>query len=462
MPANAPSHPPVTLATINKDGSRQFVHVASVHGRFTVFRGIFMFLLMAVYLGLPWIPINGNPAVFFDLMHGQFHLFGMTLVAQDLWLGFFIITGTGFALFYVTALVGRVWCGWACPQTVFLDIIRRIERFCEGDAVKRRRLDSMPWTLEKTLRRGLKQVFFILFALLLAHFFMAYFVSLPELYRMVREAPSQNWPVFLFVFGLSMVLWFDFAWFREQFCLVLCPYGRLQSVLVDNDSVVIGYDAIRGEPRGKKGATTGDCIDCKRCVQVCPTAIDIRNGLQMECIACSNCVDACDEVMDRIGRPRGLIRYDSMNGLAGKPTRLIRPRTILYTALMLVGAVVMSFSLSTLRPATVSLLRMVGAPYYLDKEEGIIRNQFIVRIWNKRNEPKTFGVKLENPQPGMKIEGTESGVNVGPLGEEMQVVVVTIPHADYKGQLPLKFNVSTTDGKFTVQKSLPFLGPAAP
>jgi cytochrome c oxidase accessory protein FixG len=462
MAEQAHTPPVVTLATINRDGSRQFVHAAQTRGRFTWMRTVFMLLLMAVYVGLPWIPINGYPAVFFDVANRQFHLFGLTFVAQDLWLGFFIITGLGFGLFYVTALVGRVWCGWACPQTVFLDIIRRFERWCEGDAIQRRRLDAMPWTLGKTIRCGLKQALFILFSLLIAHVFISYFVSLPALYRMMHQAPSENWPVFLLVFAMAAAFWFNFAWFREQFCLVLCPYGRLQSVLMDDDTVVIGYDAKRGEPRGKKGAAgAGDCIDCKRCVQVCPTAIDIRNGLQMECIACSACVDACDEVMEKIGRPRGLIRYDSTHGLAGEPTKYVRPRTILYTVLMLVGAAVMLLSLSTLRPATVSLLRMMGAPYYLDGNTSTIRNQFLVRIWNKRNETQVFRIEIENPPQGLVMSGVEEGVKVGPLGEELRAIIVTLPHDSYRGGFPLNLKVTTADGKLAIAKSIPFLGPSA-
>jgi cytochrome c oxidase accessory protein FixG len=453
---STPSREAVT--TINADGSRRFIHAATARGFYTRLRGIAGVLLLAIYVGLPWIPINGHPALFFDLANRQFHLFGFTLLTQDFWLAFFLVTGAGFALFYLTAVLGRVWCGWACPQTVFLDVIRRIERWIEGDAPVRRRLDASPWTLGKTVKRSVKQAFYVVFALLLAHVFMSYFTSIPGLYRMIHHSPVENWGVFLFVFLMAGALWFDFAWFREQFCIVMCPYGRLQSALIDTNSIIIGYDIGRGEPRGKKGTPdAGDCVNCLRCVQVCPTGIDIRQGLQLECISCAACIDACDAVMKKVGRATGLIRYDSMNGLAGKPTRFIRPRMLLYTALMLVGAGAMLAALSTLRPANVSLLRMTGAPYYLDGES--VRNQFLVRIFSKRNEPATFHLEVKDAPAGLTWTGAEDGIPVTPLGEQMRPVVFTMPRANFSREFHLHLRVATSDGRVAIEKDVPFLGP---
>lgn len=447
-----------TVTTINDDGSRKFIHPADVRGRFTFLRNAAELFLLAVYVALPWIRINGNPAVFLDLEHRQLHLFGLTLAPQDYWLGFFLITGAGFTLFYITALIGRIWCGAACPQTVFLDIVRRFERWIEGDSVARQRLDAAPWTPGKLFKRGLKHTAFAVFALLLAHMFLSYFVSLPGLYSMVRQSPLEHGGAFLFVFLMAGALWFDFAWFREQFCIVLCPYGRLQSALIDDDSIVIGYDKKRGEPRGRVNTPdAGDCIDCRRCVQVCPTGIDIRQGLQMECIACSSCIDACDEVMTKLHRPRGLIRYDSMHGLAGGKTRIIRPRILLYTVLLLIGATVMAFSISTFRPATVSLLRVTGAPYYLEENE--IRNEYLLRVINKRNKLETFQIRLADGQPGIHLDGGEAPMPIAALGEQMRPLVVEVARPEFHGAFPVRILITSGDGKISVEKTVPFLGP---
>jgi cytochrome c oxidase accessory protein FixG len=456
MPPSSPTLESVT--TIRDDGSRRFLHPANVRGRFSSWRAVVGFLLLGVYVALPWIPVNGNPAVFLDLAHRQFHFFGLTFVMQDLWVAFFLVSGVGFSLFYITALLGRVWCGWACPQTVYLDVVRRIERLFEGDAPARQRLDRQPWTLEKTVRRGGKQIALFLFAALLSHVFLCYYVSPAGMLAMMHGAPAEHWGSFVFVFLMTAAMWFNFAWFREQFCIVLCPYGRLQSALIDNDSLVIGYDASRGEPRGKKGTTgAGDCVDCLRCVKVCPTGIDIRQGLQMECIGCAACIDACDEVMTKLERPRGLVRYDSLNGFAGKARRIIRPRILLYTGLMLLGAAAMSYALSTLRPVTVSLTRISGTPYVLTADE--VRNQFFLRILNKRNVAQTFAVTITDGPRTLRWSGAEHGVIVGPLGEEMRTIVVVTSREEGHGSFPLNVHVRSVEHNSVVEKQVPFIGP---
>jgi len=447
-----------SVTTIRADGSRRFIHPADVRGRFTVWRGVVGTLLLAVYVVLPWIPINGNPAVFLDVAHRQFHFFGLTFVMQDLWVAFFLISGLGFTLFFVTALLGRIWCGWACPQTVYLDVVRRIERWFEGDAPARERLDRMPWTGEKTLKRGGKNVVLFLFAAALAHVFLCYYVSPAGLFAMMHGSPADHWGSFVFVFLMTGAMWFNFMWFREQFCIVLCPYGRLQSALIDSNTLVIGYDTERGEPRGKKGAAgAGDCVDCHRCVKVCPTGIDIRQGLQMECIGCAACVDACDEVMTKLDRPRGLVRYDSLDGFAGKVRRILRPRIVLYTALMLLGAVAMTASLSTLRPVTVSLTRMTGTPYVLGGDG--VRNQFLIRVLNKRNAPQTFTVTVAGRAPTLRWSGLEQGITVGPLGEEMRTIVVVAPREEVQGSFPLTVRIRSVEHGTTIEKTVPFVGP---
>ncbi|MDX2081235.1 MAG: cytochrome c oxidase accessory protein CcoG [Terrimicrobiaceae bacterium] len=453
-----PKRPSIdSVTTINDDGSRYFVHPADVRGPWTTGRRLVAVVLMAVYVSLPFIPINGAPAVFLDVAHRKFHLFGLTLMFQDLWLLFFLITGLGFTLFLITAIVGRIWCGWACPQTVFLDhIIRRIERVIDGDAVARRKLEDAPLTAGKAIRRVVKHVLFFVFAALIAHLFMAYFVSVPELYRMAHRSPLENWGTFLFVFGMTSALYFDFAWFREQFCIILCPYGRLQSALIDDNSIVIGYDEKRGEPRGKTG--TGDCIDCRRCVQVCPTGIDIRQGLQLECIGCEACIDACDEVMVRLDRKKGLIRHDSLNALAGRASKFLRPRLFLYLFFALAGATVFAFATTQVKPVILSVLRMQGSPYIRD--ESVIRNNFYLRLSNKRGSEHTYKIELVSPQAGLQATGaTSAPVTLGPREEIQEPLILTVPDKDFHGQFDVEVNVVGESGRVETSRKIPFLGP---
>jgi len=448
-----------TVTTINDDGSRYFVHPADVSGFWTRWRRVAAFLLIAVYVALPVVRINGNPAVFLDVMHRKFHLFGLTLMFQDLWLLFFLITGTGFTLFLVTAIIGRVWCGWACPQTVFLDhVFRRIERLIDGDALARRRLEDAPWTGGKVFRRVLKHGLFFLLAAAIAHLFLSYFVSLPALYGMMHRSPLENWGLFLFVFAVSALLYFDFAWFREQFCIVLCPYGRLQSALIDDNSIVVGYDEKRGEPRGKAGTTTGDCVDCRRCVQVCPTGIDIRQGLQLECIACEACIDACDDVMKRLDRKKGLIRHDSLNALAGRPSRFLRPRLYLYLFFALAGASVFFFATRKIEPVVVSVLRLPGAPYIRD--ENTVRNNFLLRLANKRAAAHTYTITISSPQPNLRGDGATTKPVTLAAGEEIQEpLILSVPDADFRGNFDVKVQVLGEDGAVVSERRAPFLGP---
>ncbi len=459
MAAPLPNRDSVT--TIRDDGSRPFLFPADTHGRFTLARQVSALLLIAFYLSLPWIKINGYPAVFLDLAERRFHLFGLTLAAQDTWLLFFVITGLGFSLFFVTALLGRVWCGWACPHTVFLDhVYRRIERLIEGDAVHRRTLAAAPLSATKAVKRVLKHTLYFLVSATIAHLFLAYFVSLPEVWSMVRAAPADNWGAFGFMAVFTGLLYFNFAWFREQLCIVICPYGRIQSALIDDDSLVIGYDTKRGEPRGKPGtAGAGDCVACERCVHVCPTGIDIRQGLQMECVGCTACIDACDDVMTRLHRPRGLVRYDSQNAFTGRATRWLRPRTALYGVLLLIGASVATWALSTVKPASFGVTRIVGAPYIVSAD--YVRNQFLVRIVNKRNEPARFALQLARTPAHLVQSGLTALIEVGPLGEIVQPLVLQQPRADYAGPFNFVVRIEDTGANFHLQREVEFLGPEA-
>ena len=457
MAAPLPNRDSVT--TIRDDGSRPFLFPADTHGRFTLARRVSALLLIGFYLSLPWIPIGGYPAVFLDVAQRRFHLFGLVLAAQDMWLLFFVITGLGFSLFFITALLGRIWCGWACPHTVFLDhVYRRIERWIDGDAVKRRQLEAAPLDGTKAFKRILKHALYLLVSAVIAHLFLAYFVSLPQVWSMVRAAPAENWSAFGFMAVFTGILYFNFGWFREQLCIVICPYGRLQSALIDDHSLVIGYDPGRGEPRGKPDtAGAGDCVACNRCVQVCPTGIDIRQGLQMECVGCTACIDACDDVMTRLHRPRGLIRYDSQTAFAGQPTRWLRPRTFLYGLLLLVGASVATWALSTVRPASLGVTRIIGAPYIVSAD--FVRNQFLVRLVNKRNEPVRFVLSLGHTPAGLSQTGLREPIEVPALGEVVQPLVLQQLRRDYHGTFDFNVQIQDEAGHFHLSREVEFLGP---
>lgn len=449
-----------SLSTIHADGSRKFVHPSDVRGAYTFWRRLSALALLIVYAALPWIPVNGFPAIFLDVQQRRFHCFGLTLAAQDLWIGFFLIVGLAFLLFFITSLFGRIWCGWTCPYTIFLEhVYRRIERLIDGDGPARRQLEDAPWTTAKIIRRVIKHGLFLLVSALIAHLFLSYFVSLRGLYAMMHQSPEMHMMTFGVVVFLTLTLYFCFSWFREQFCVIMCPYGRLQSALIDNHSVVIGYDGNRGEPRGKSGSLIGDCIDCRRCISVCPTGIDIRNGLQLECIACSACVDACDDVMTKLGKPKGLIRYDSQVGFDGGKTRVIRPRTLFYTCVLLAGAAAFGAATTRIEPLRASVIRMVGAQYYLSN--GVVRNQFLVRVINKRNAPAEYKLQLVGDvPPQMQITGNEKNLQLGPMGEEQQTIVLSLPAS--VAVRPRELKIKVTDvvrGDSVTTRTLDFLGP---
>jgi cytochrome c oxidase accessory protein FixG len=448
------------VTTIGDDGSRPFLFPADSEGIFLHARRVSALVLIGVYLLLPWVKVGGYPAVFLDVENRRFHLFGTVLAAQDLWLLFFVITGLGFTLFFITALFGRIWCGWACPQTVFLDhVYRRIERWIDGDSVERKRLADAPMSVLKAAKRLLKHSAYVVVSAAITHLFLAYFVSIPVVWGMISEAPARNWGVFLFIAAATGTIYFNFAWFREQLCIVICPYGRLQSALTDDHSTVIGYDAARGEPRGKVGlADAGDCVACDRCVKVCPTGIDIRQGLQMECIGCAACIDACDDVMARLGRRKGLIRYDSLSGLSGAGgRRWIRPRTVLYGVLLLAGALAAGWSLGGVRPAFLGVTRMVGAPYYIDG--GSVRNQFLVRLVNKRADAKFLLLSVKGLPRGAVVQGIDSPVHLAALGEEVRPLIVQLPRSLFLAPIHFEVLVSDAAGSFVIERTMDFIGP---
>ncbi len=433
--------------SLASDGRRRVVHPADVNGRFHRIRRVVFAALVAVWIALPIVPIGGRPALFLDVGRREFYVLGAAFNAQDAWLLVFVVTGVGFALALATSLWGRVFCGYACPQTVFLEgLFRPIERAFEGSREQRMRLARAPWTARKAAVKVGKHLAFVVAALAVAHVTLGLFISLPSLYRMLGEGPRAHPEAFGWAMAVTAAIYLDFAWFREQLCLIVCPYGRLQSALTDEDTIVIGYDAKRGEPRGKAtDPNAGDCVDCRRCVVVCPTAIDIRDGLQLDCIGCSACVDACDDVMSRLGRPKGLVRYDSQSGFDGKPKRVLRPRLAIYATLGVLGIAAAALGWSTRSSFEASLLREKGPPYVVDA--GVTRNHFTMHLVNKSGDEETFEVSSEDD--AFELSLSEQTIHLEPMrdGRIRVVAMRRGPAASGAGDRLRLRVVRTSDGE---------------
>jgi cytochrome c oxidase accessory protein FixG len=393
------------------------VYPREVKGRFARLRVIAAWTLLGLYYVLPWIQIDGQQIVLFDLVNRQFHIFGITLWPQDLIILSLLLAMAALTLFFFTALAGRLWCGYACPQTVWTEVFLWMERVTEGRRNKRIRLDQGPWNGEKIARKSAKQFLWITFALWTGFTFVGFFVPIRDLGMRTLEFNLGGWETF-WLFFYAFATYGNAGYLREQVCKYMCPYARFQSAMFDDDSLVISYDVDRGEPRGPRKKSVdhrelglGDCIDCLGCVQVCPTGIDIRDGLQIECIACAACIDVCDDVMDRMGYPRGLIRYTTENALTGKPTRILRPRIFIYLAALLALATLVGLILAGRDPLLVDVLRDRTALHRVTEQT--LENPYTLKLSNRTEEDLSVSIRAEGLDGLRVIEPTEP-VTVAP------------------------------------------------
>ena len=392
------------LPTLNEDGSRRWIRPKPSHGSYLKVRRVVAYGLMLVFFLIPHLRMGGKPLILLDIPRRQFTLFGTTFLPTDTMLMMLLAASIIIAIFLMTALFGRVWCGWACPQTVYMEFLfRPIERLVEGGRSGSLALDKQRSHFHP--RRLLKYAIYVVLAVFLAHTFLAYFVGTEALAQWIRRSPADHPTSFLVMAGTALAIFGDFAYFREQTCLVACPYGRMQSVLLDRQSLIVAYDPTRGEPR-MKGKTrpegAGDCIDCGACVTTCPTGIDIRDGLQMECIHCTQCADACDEIMTRVNKPKGLIRYSSRELLEGHKRHLIRPRTVLYPLALALFLGAFTYALATRDAADVTVLGGQGEPF-TRQADGQIANQLRVKIANRTNDDHDYRIEVVGATEGSVV-----------------------------------------------------------
>jgi cytochrome c oxidase accessory protein FixG len=402
------------------------IYPRAVSGWFFKWRWALVFATQLVFYGLPWLPWNDRPAVLFDLAARRFYIFGLVLYPQD----FIYLTGllliSAYALFLFTAVAGRLWCGYACPQTVYTEMFMWIERKLEGDRVARMKLDAAPWTFDKVWRKGAKQAAWVTLALWTGFTFVGYFTPIRTLWAESFTLSFGPWEWFWVLF-YGFATYGNAGFMREQVCKYMCPYARFQSAMFDRDTLIISYDPGRGEPRGSRKRTAdhrslglGDCIDCGLCVQVCPTGIDIRKGLQYECIGCAACIDVCDGVMDKMSYPRGLIRYATQNSMANAWTpaqmwaRVRRPRVLVYTGVLVLIVVAMLASLALRKPFRVDVVRDRGTLARL-VDEGFIENVYRLQLMNATEAAQTYVVTVRGidgaqivGKPEVRLEAAEA------------------------------------------------------
>lgn len=443
--------------------SEDKVYPREVKGRFASMRRLVMFVLLGAFYGGPWLTWDERQAVLFDLPARKFYVFGMTLWPQDFVYLALLLIILAVSLFFFTAIAGRLWCGYACPQTVWTEAFTWIEMAIEGDRNKRIKLDKAPWTIEKIQKKVLKQILWVSLALFTGFSFVGYFTPVRELATDLVNFEANAWTVFWLLF-YGVATYGNAGFMREQVCKYMCPYARFQGAMFDRDTLIITYDDERGEPRGsrRRGSDAraqglGDCIDCTMCVQVCPTGIDIRQGLQYECIACAACIDACDTVMDKVGSPRGLIRYSTERALEHKSYRLIRPRTMVYTGILALLLTTMVASMALRKPTIMDVIRDRNALYRDVGRQGI-ENNFTIRIVNKHNADHEYVLSVSGLD-GIQVQ-TDPRIAVGGESVLTVPVSVTVPHEYATGGNIISFELKSIDGSdITVVEESRFRGP---
>lgn len=451
-----------SMSIVSKEGNRIWVYPKKPKGKFYNARTwVSIFLLLFLFV-TPFIKIGGHPFLLFNFVERKFIIFSLAFGPHDFYLfGLAVIAFIVFIILF-TAVFGRVFCGWICPQTVLMEMVfRKIEYWLEGDAIEQKRLNSSPWTGKKIAKKYTKYAIFFIISFIISNILLAYIIGIDELIKIITDPPSEHITGLISMLAFTSLFYWIFAWFREQACILVCPYGRLQGVLLDPNSVVIAYDYVRGEPRGKlrkyEERTQGDCVDCNQCVDVCPTGIDIRNGTQLECVNCTACIDACDAVMDKVKKPRGLIRFASENNIKNKLRFRITPRIIGYSSLLVLLVAVLTILMFNRSDIDVNILRAPGM-LYQKQQDDILSNLYTIKITNKTFDEVSINVKLENIEGEIKLIGNDK-IKIEPSGILEGKFLVMLPEDEIKVMnTPLRIGVYRDNQKIDEIKTS-FLGP---
>lgn len=401
------------IGTITETGKRNWIFAKKPKGKLYNARTVVSWLYLVVFFVLPWLKVDGEPLFMANVIERKFILFGVVFWPQDFFL--FVIGMLTFVVFVVlfTVVYGRIFCGWVCPQTIFMEMVfRKIEYLIDGDAEKQKHLKSAPWNGTKIWKRTLKFLAFFGMSYIIAHYFLAYLIGMDNVVMYIREGVGAHLGTFIPLIIFTSVFFSVYWQFREQACLIVCPYGRLQGVMLDPNSIVVAYDYVRGEPRGKmqknNADALGDCIDCAACVRVCPTGIDIRNGTQLECVNCTACIDACDEIMDKVHKPTGLIRFASENNIAKNEKVRVTPRMVAYSGVLLLLVSVLVVLLSTRKDVQATVMRAQGM-LYQQTDSNTISNLYNIKLINKTHHDIPVTLKVENAEwnAGIKMVGKD-------------------------------------------------------
>lgn len=434
-----------SVATIDEKGHRRYIHPKKPKGRLYNTRTIASIVYLIIFFTLPFIKVDEEPLFMFNVLERKFVFFGQIFGPQDFFI--FALGMITFMIFVIlfTVVFGRVFCGWACPQTIFMEMVfRKIEYWIDGDAAKQKQLRDMPWNGEKIRKRATKITVFYALSFLIANFFMAYLIGMDRVKLYIHEGIAAHFGTFITLLVFSGIFFFVYYWFREQVCIVVCPYGRLQGVLLDKNSIVVAYDYVRGEPRTKlkKEAApekAGDCIDCAACVRVCPTGIDIRNGTQLECVNCTACIDACDAIMTSVHKPAGLIRFASENHIANSEKPRINARIIAYSSVLALLISVLAFMLVTRDPVDVTILRASGS-IYQKLPDGRLGNVYNIKMANKTRKEMPITLTLENVKGEIMVIG--DSLKVAAEGYKTQPFIIKVDPRDLnKRRTELKIGV---------------------